>query len=362
MLHDEQLAEYASSQQALPGAHVDYASLAAALSSLSPAPCVLLLYALLLKHPSFLEGLLLLPEALAAVLDTLLMRLYDAQSLRGADQVYALLIDALLLVQDSRVRVAMSAPSPARDWRWYRERPLRGASAADLLVLCTLRTTVLALFNWRDAYALSHCGAVLLNAAPALVGIHVYVAERLVETLCKLGRRLLRAGDALDAPVRETLELLLRVVATVAGAEGGTRNVNMLYALVQAEAALVSSLEPLSDLSASGRFVLSLAREYLEALAEGDAGGGLTDATRVAERLRGLLTLRPVAPPPDPTAPHYAYEEDPGADSFFVPCAWAAACDAKDLPLLLDRIVIFDPVAYELLPPSAPPTAEDDIV
>jgi hypothetical protein len=364
LLHDDRFAEFTStsfpsspSQPSL-GAHFDYDRISEATSSLPPETFILLQYLLLQKHPSYLECIIANPDhsSLRHVTESLLRRLYLSLELRSVDVVYVLLIDLLLLLQESRVRqwMALERSPPRRGWDWYQERWLTNATLSDVAVLCVLKGLLFALFTWRDSYALSHCLALLVNLSSSMREMHAYTAERIVDVILKLGRRVVKEG-AVQSPLRNTFELLMNFAAVVVGVEGGAVNANLLYALVYRHDALFSVLDnqlfgPRSAGagSSSREYLLFLSDEYLttlETLLARDM-----DAGRAIEHLRAHLSAHPVPPVPIELPASFAYEEGTDSESFFVPCVWAAATmRSPDLPLAVDRISIFDPIILGLV-------------
>ena len=386
--------------------HTDFNSVAAGVSFLSPEIGVVLLYMMLQRHPSYLEAIITAAStenspcstSLTLLLDTLLRHCYQISTFTAADVVYVLLIDLLLLVQDSRCPASMASSS---SFGWYLERPLQLASYLDVTLLVMLRVLMQTIFRWRgDAYMLSHCFAILLNIQPSVRDIHVYAAERLVRVIAILLKRLLREGER--AAILQALHLLLNFVAAVVASKGGSQNIHMLYALIQSHHDLSSLLlDPrldgsLTGSNSSGSYLLGLAEVYLQELELNyfsvNTNEG-TDATKVVKSLRQLIALKPVPPPP--TTSHsasfsasiqqfeqeqYSYEEDvEQADTFFVPCAWmATTCPAItaslsvsngdlnaveegmfDIPWVPDRISLFDPTASTMVHAPASAQASD---
>ena len=101
--------------------------------------------------------------------------------------LYVLVICLLVLVQSAQVRPMLFTCTVTAPW--YKEHFLKDVSLADLTTLCTLRTTVFALFRLQDAYLLSNCFAILLVTFH-MKHIGCYVSERIAKVLLQLAKKL----------------------------------------------------------------------------------------------------------------------------------------------------------------------------
>lgn len=70
----------------------------------------------------------------------------------------------------------------------------------DVVVLCALKALLHAIFRLDcDAYLISNCCAVLSNVAPHVCDMHHYTSERLVTTIARLAKRVIRAASVESA-------------------------------------------------------------------------------------------------------------------------------------------------------------------
>jgi len=325
--------------------HIDFSNLAMCLSRLLPSEgSVLLLYELLLGHPSFVD-MLVRGKGFGPVLSGVVKGLYDiAERSCSLDNQYVLIVCCLMLVQDTSLRALLPLTSAAAPW--YRERVLSDSSLCDLVVLCTLRTAMFALYSLRDQYLLQNCYAILLNLAPVVSKIHVYTAERFVRVLIQVSRRVVRdsAGvgegggniraDAGD--VKELLGVLLKVLGTILRPRRRTSNVQLLYSLLQEhEKVLELFAQPVVQQQLDeGQTIDCCTLQELSELVEqslAELYRGEDDvyfaAGRAVEVLSASLVARARTEPPvdelETGMITYSYVETESPESFFVPCAWA---------------------------------------
>lgn len=353
---------------------LDFAHLGDGLASMLPGEsAVMLLQTLMHIHPLFIETMLR-AEKMDALLTALLRALYEAVDAPAGptDNLYVLIVCALMLAQDEGLRGALPllrANSPP----WYRERRLGDVSLLDLFVLCILRVTMFASFRLKDQYLTSNCYAVLLNLAPHLGAgnMHMYAAERLVQLLFRVSRRLTREKEEENNPAappsslcRETLGVLLKVVGTALRAARRGQSpisVQLIYALMQerdkvvefilSSPLVVADAETSSDLAEIAKmegYYSSLGRINADP-SEPDYSGDIpfASATEAVDALRVIVeAAKERADEPllqQEQTITFTYQEDESPGSFFVPCAWTQAIiSTPEIYWHLPNIRLFD--------------------
>lgn len=359
LLHDEKVADFITMQHSVIGGHIDYEAIAAAVPALTLETLPLFTYILLQKHPSYLEAILNTNSpSLKTIFQTLLRSLYRVHELTSVDIVYVLLIDILLLVQDSRVRTWMSSDTDPLHWKWYKERSLKSATYTDITVLCVLRTIMHALFYWKDSYVLSNCFAIFVDMVSSVRNLHVYACERLLEVLAKVNRalRLPRSQESVLEALRDTREMLISITAVMVSGDGGLRNVNLLYTMIHDRDAIIDTLtchsqsthnghiRPLNSSSNPSVYLLGIIDEYLPLLELAIVRNRVVDANNAVAALVKILQGHPCPSISVELPSGFTYEEGENSDSFFVPCCWMAATKrATDLPLQSANISLFEP-------------------
>jgi dymeclin len=140
----------------------------------------LLLYSLLQGCAPFREYLLCRGD-LDRLLLPLLEMLYHLPQ-RTNSHIYMLLIVLLILSQDkSFAQNVHKQIIPAVPW--YKERLLHNVSLGSLLVTLLLRTAQYNLNKLQDVYLQTNTLAALANLAPHMSGLSSYAAQRLVQLL-----------------------------------------------------------------------------------------------------------------------------------------------------------------------------------
>jgi hypothetical protein len=246
-----------ASKQQMMSEHVifvDFRALANNIEEMLPSEnTTLFLYALLHIHPSFID-FLTSSRCIESVFCGILHGLYDSSNAACIDHLYILVTNVLVVVQDKMLRQSLSHMKAIKA-PWYVEHKLIDTSVADLTMLCTLRCTLHALFKLKDSYLLSNCFAVMIDLAPVLQEIDIYVSERIVKVIYQLAKRSILSDSASasttttpsEADVmssyllgdvsiainsRETLGVLLKVCALALHPSKRSRNVHLLYALI----------------------------------------------------------------------------------------------------------------------------------
>ena len=359
LLHDEKCADFITMQHSVMGGHIDYEQIATAVPALAMETHILFIYILLQKHPSYLEAIVNTGSpSLKVIFGTLLTSLYKVNELNSVDMVYVLLIDILLLVQDSRVRTWMSNETDMQHWNWYKERTLKFATYTDMAVLCILRTISHALFFWKDSYILSNCFAILVDIVSSVRNLHVYASERLLEVLVRVSKalRLPQSQDAAIDALRDTKDILISMIAVMISGDGGLRNVNLLYAMIHDRDQIVDILTGYSLSSHQSRvrlqntssnpavYLLNLLEEYLQLLELSIERKNVVDAKAAVAELIKILEANPCPNIAVELPMGFTYEEGENSDSFFIPCCWMAVTKkAADLPLEVESISLFEP-------------------
>lgn len=346
--------------------HTDFTLLAITLPSLSPEAAGLFAYSLLHTHPTYLQCLFEASiespcHVLVILVESFLHSLYNVRNIRTVELLYVQLIDLLLIVQDSRARSVLTV-IPMSKWEWYKERSLRNANCADVLILCILRAITHALFVWGDSYVLSTCQAILCNVASASVHMHSYSAERLVNVIVRLGRRLIR-NTSMNNSIANAMGILCQIADTVLCSGGSKCDVNLLYALIQAQQEVtdvlgnnaVKSALDLTGANESRERLIHLAGSYIHALEDQIANAHINDAKDGVRVLQDILSRAPCVNTISSTSPSYQYIEAVDAASFFLPCAWGAVCvSSPEMPLLVDCISNIDPIVWGLVEELGP--------
>lgn len=332
--------------------HLDFCELANGLSKALPSEAsVLLLYSLLQAHPTFVE-IMILTGKIEIILDGVLRGLYEIPHVNAPlEHMYVLIVSALMVAQDSSLRSSLSTLRSQA--LWYRERTLTDASFADVIVLCTLRTSIHALFKLQDQYILSNSCAVLLNIAPYITNIHVYAAERIVNVILRIASRIIKDdGSASPSAVnigamRETLNNLLKVVGIAIRLSKRVSNIQIIYAFIRhgsekitsvlGHPAILSTAAAVSDTADDIKLpqLTSKIIDYLSKLeVVGDDNQGIPNflsAAKIVELLSAAIDCeqeeldeRAAIQEAQAQSLTYTYVEGDNPESFFVPCAWAA--------------------------------------
>lgn len=207
LLNDEQLCdeseetddiEMMGKQSQSRRIHIDFKGLVASLTSNLPSESyTLLLYSFLQLHPTFIESLIA-TESIEPILTAILKGLYDSNKAKSVDHLYALIVCVLMMVQESSLRSRLSdlKANPI----WYSERSLVNIPLLDLTILCILRAIMHALFRLKgDQFLLSNCFAVLLNIAPYIGNMSSYTAERVVNVIRRICKRIISEYSASES-------------------------------------------------------------------------------------------------------------------------------------------------------------------
>ena len=359
LLHDEKFADFITMQHSVVGGHIDYEVIAAAVPSLTLETLTLFIYVLLQKHPSYLEAILNTNSpALKIIFHTLLMSLYRVHELHSVDLVYVLLIDILLLVQDSRVRTWMSSETDPKYWSWYKERNLKSATYTDITILCVLRTVLHALFIWKDSYVLSNCFAIFVDIVSSVRNLHVYACERVLEVIMKVSRALRypHSQESVLEALNDTRDILISITAVLVGGDGGLRNVNLLYTMIHDRDVIIDILTSHSQSAHKGRirpqnaasnpsvYLLNIIDEYLQLLELSLVRKNVVDAKNAVAELVIILKGNPCPSFSVELPMGFTYEEGENSDTFFIPCCWmAVTIRATDFPLRTANISLFEP-------------------
>lgn len=361
--------------------NADFGEVAAHVGETLPAESsVLLLYALLHKHPTFMDYITSSDDRIRSFVVSVLRGLYLIGDGYPTDSLYVLVICLLLLVQSPQVQKKLS--SLRCSVPWYREHFLSDVRLADLVLLCTLRVTMLALFRLNDQYLISNCFAIMLDLAHNIADVGCYVSERVSKVIIQLARRLNRGyheGEAQAAQFEttfETLAIMMKLCGIALRPARREANAHLLYALVH-ESEKISAVLPereggdgeggtLEALQAGAeqtlqkepsslllpREVVRLAHSYYEKLqgSTEDGQGHYNTADAAVSALQGLIRedteAAGGAPADDPSTLRYSYSEGSESAAFFTPLAWAVAVRmSPDIHWHPQHISLFDPVA-----------------
>mmetsp|Transcript_12627 Transcript_12627/g.19056 ORF Transcript_12627/g.19056 Transcript_12627/m.19056 type:complete len:994 (+) Transcript_12627:164-3145(+) len=173
--------------------HVDFRELTRSLAShVSSENHSMLIYSLLQSHPTYLPSIAA-SGAVKPLLIALLEQLYNINenslSTTRVDALYVVVINILMIVQDSSLKPVLCKLQLDTQLSWYKEKCLSNVSMGDLVVLCVLRGAVNSMFAIKDSYLLTNTLAVLMDIAPYLQKVHSYTAERLVSVTYRLCKR-----------------------------------------------------------------------------------------------------------------------------------------------------------------------------
>lgn len=270
ILHDERQEDGAISDGKLISAvaipmrkvHADFNLILEVLTNNLPSEsATLFLYSFLQTHPAFMEVICNVEQTkverrkvkynnVVGLVSSLLKGLYDVKYTKSIDHLYILVVCVLILVQDKVVCLHLSSTISSVDW--YREHHIQNFPMLDLILLCTLRTVMHALFRIKDNYLVYNCFAVVLNLAPSLVDIHNYTAERVVRVFTRLCKWIVKRSSEVtkdsislhvdkqqtntsniprDA-VEETLRVLMKVFRIALQETKRFKNIYLIYALV----------------------------------------------------------------------------------------------------------------------------------
>ena len=365
----------AKGKQAVKGINVEFQALLEHLSTTLPSESsVLLLYALLCRHPLFLDFVAGRADRAQTLVTAVLKGLYAVDDSYPVEVLYVLVICLLVLVQSAQLRSLLLTCTVTAPW--YKEHFLRDVSLADLALLCTLRTTVFALFRLQDTYLLSNCFAILLDLASHVQHIGCYVSERLAKVLLQLARKLktgLSAGAADTAQLEsvfDSLAILMKLCGTALRPVARESNVHLLYALVHEDEKLSSvfaNSDTLTSLQASAMEanepgavlypteVVALTHTYYQKL-QGESGAEhYPTAVRAVEVLASHVRADIAEGgmvDKDTDERHvqsYSYSEGADSAAFFVPLAWATMIRrSPDIHWHHERMNLLDPVASRI--------------
>ena len=227
--------------------HCDFKALSSFLVKTLPDPSsAQLLYSFIQLHPTFMDNLTII-DNFDAIITALLNGLYNSCNTTNVDHLYILVVVALMITQDSKLRSKLAKTYIRAPW--YTERILGDVSLVDLTVLCVMRSTMYALYHLKgDQYLLSNCYAILLNIAPYLIGIHTYSAERIVTIIKRIGIRIVKESasatesvekDYLLRCMKETTTVLIRIVGVALRPLRRASNVHLVYALIHENSVLL---------------------------------------------------------------------------------------------------------------------------
>jgi len=343
---------------------VDFSYMSDSLAKSVPTESgVILLYTLLHGHPTFIDTLSA-AKKIEPLLGSVLRGLYlIPDSKASLDQLYVLIVCALMLVQDASLRNVL--PTMRTDALWYRDRSLIDTNLTDLAILCCLRTTMHSLFRLQDKYLLSNCFALLLNLAPMLYGINAYTAERLVKIVFQLVKRCIKDATSPEdgefiVDVQETLVVLLKVVGIALRSNRRRVNAHLLYAFIHEHDKINILSHPLvnslSSASEPGDIecvplgeIVNMTATYLHKLEESTQTDGNSDAPAfksaadAVKLLQALIDDDCADREDNASSKTYTYSEGESSEHFFIPCAWASAIrPIRQLALYKNAIVLFD--------------------
>jgi hypothetical protein len=343
--------------------NMDFSYIADSLSKSVPSESgVILLYTLLHGHPTFLDTLLA-ADKIEPLLNSVLRGLYlIPDSKASIDQLYVLIVCALMLVQDVSLRNVL--PTLRTDAPWYRDRSLTDTNLADLAILCCLRTTMHSLFRLHDKYLLSNCFALLLNLAPMLSSCTAYTAERLVKIVFQLAKRFIKDATSPEdgefiVDVQETLVVILKVVGISLRSNRRRANAQLLYAFIHEHDKINALSHPLvnslSSASEPGDIecvplndIVNLTTTYFRKLEESTQTDGNSDAAAFKSAADAVNLLQALIDDDckdreDGASSMYTYTEGESSEHFFIPCAWASTLRfIRQLSLYKNAIVLFD--------------------
>lgn len=222
--------------------HIDFKILIFTLIKKLPTQsCTCLLYSFLHLHPTFIETLLL-TEQIENLLNVLLKGLYEIENILNIDHLYILCVCILILSSDSSCRNVMMKLSTSAPW--YQNLSVNSIPLLDLIVLCIIKIILHALFKLQvDHYLLSNCYAILLNVAPYLTNIHFYTSERIIDVIKKISKRIIDANNTITTSInkedeiliismKETLDILLKLIGISIRPLKRESNVNLIYGLL----------------------------------------------------------------------------------------------------------------------------------
>ena len=241
--------------------HADFELILEILTKTLPSEsAALFLYTFLQTHPTFLDiisngnrseseepSTKKSHSRVQFMIASLLKGLYDVEYTQSIDHLYVLVACVLILVQDKIFgRHLASSKSSVK---WYLEHCIRNFSTIELILLCTLRTVMFALFRIKDNYLVYNCFAVILNISPHLIGMDNYTSERFIKVIMRICRWITKNSPKVDSAmthndecvtkvpmlaIEETLRVFIKALG-IALSEPKKRysNIYLMYALIR---------------------------------------------------------------------------------------------------------------------------------
>ena len=153
---------------------------------------LLLLYTLLYNNREFFAYVVSRTADLDLLLLPLLETLYS-QEIFSDYTVYMIIVNILLLSQESQFVEAMFTSPSTQPLEWFTDRSLKDASVGDVVVLVLLRVIQGNLSGERDEFVSETCMAVLSNMAPRILRLHSFTSQRLVALYTMLSKHFIRS-------------------------------------------------------------------------------------------------------------------------------------------------------------------------
>lgn len=337
-------------------------------SALDSESGVLLLYAFLTMHPTYLDYLISSNHVID-MLSAILHQLYKCSDSACVDFLYILIICVLIMIKNPRCRQKLSETRIHATW--YNEHKLNKITVTDLIILCLLRTTMFALFRLNDEYLLSNCFAVILDLAMHVNDINCYVSERIAKIIFQLIKRWSRYRDdkvasPLGNSVKQTVYVLMKVSIVVLRSQTRLSNVHLLYALMlqkdkieEVSNHVVDELESIhaDDHVMSACDFLMKPREFISYISlqygllfphtmGSDERKAYSSADEAVTYLKEQLAKednKEVSRNEDKNIFDFTYGEGDDSAAFFVPCAWTAVVRSDiDLCWFLGKVNLID--------------------
>jgi hypothetical protein len=336
---------------------------------------ILLLYAFLTMHPTYLDYLISSGNVID-MLAGILHQLYKCSDSACVDSLYILIICVLIIIKNPLCRQQLSETTIHA--AWYTEHKLNEITVTDLIILCLLRTTMFSLFRLRDEYLLSNCFAVLLDLAMHVNNINCYVSERIAKIIFQLIKRWSKQSDDKLAPsisnsVKQTIYVLLKVSIVVLRSQTRLSNVHLLYALMlqkdkieEVSNSIVDELESIhaNDQVMSACDFLMKPREFFGYISQHYSllfphTTGCDEIKSYSSADEAVANLKEQLEKEDDSAQcmnqdnnifDFTYGEGDDSAAFFVPFAWTAVVRSDiDMCWFLVKVNLIDPAEKNLL-------------
>lgn len=270
-------------------------------------------------------------------------------------------LSCVLLLSESDDFNSNAQASLVENVTWCTERVLTDIPLSSLLVVVLLRA-VFACLHSHTGHAggtMCTCLAAIANMAPQIKAMHPYPAQRLVQLLEVLGKKVARLHEIQDSGstpeesealaeefvfFQDLLQMLLDVFSMILLQAEPNANPHLVYTLLHRHEEALSRLrlEPFTSMaviadygSSLGSLISQLRDSIPEEAADVEAIHEVisTHANKLARELRSSQSAA--------AREKYIYDEQSGPDEFFAPYLWRVVVDNSGVKWSDSRIMLY---------------------